>query len=210
MIIPGILETDFAEVKRKVKLVDEVAPVIQIDMADNELVDGITFQDVTLLKNLQSNAEIEVDLMEMHPTEFLREKIPNVTRVVFHVESADDLLENIVKAKNLNYQVGFAINPETPIEKLDPYVEYLDYVQFMTVIPGGQGRIFEVSVLDTLETFKQNYPNTKVQVDGGINELNLKEVKQRGVEDVIIGSQIFNTENATKAYIKFKDLEKEL
>lgn len=209
MIIPGILETDFNQVKRKVALIENVAQVIQIDMADNELVDGITFQDINLLKNLQTKAEIELDLMEMHPVDLLKEKIPNVTRIVFHIESADDLLEDILKAKNHGYKVGFAINPSTPIEKLDPYVEYLDYVQFMTVIPGGQGRTFENSVLDNIAAFKQQHPNITIQVDGGINVENLKKVKQKGVENVIIGSQIFNNDNAIAALDKFKELEKE-
>ena len=209
MIIPGILEKDFNKVENNIRLVDNEAVVIQIDLADGKLVDGLTFQDATLLDSINMQSTLELDLMETHPLDFLHKKLNNVTRVIFHVESKDDLLEDILKAKNFDYQVGFAISPETPIEKLDPYIEYLDYVQFMTVKPGRQGRDFEEEVLEVIKDFRQNYPQMRTQTDGGINKQTLAKVKELGVDDAIVGSAIFRATDPSGSFKKLIEQEEE-
>lgn len=208
MIIPGILEKNFDEVRKKVKLIEQVAPIIQLDMADGKLVDGLTFQDISKVGELETSSEIELDLMEIHPLEFLQKRISNVSRIIFHLGSKDDLLEDILKAKSFDYLVGFGISPAMQMELLEPYAEYLDYVQFMTIKPGGQGRQFVTEVLDEIAVFKSSFPKIRIQVDGGISENTLLLAKEAGANDVVVGSHIFNTPNPLSTYQKFEELER--
>lgn len=200
MIIPTILEKDFAEVEKKVKVLDKVAPIIQVDIVSSEMVNGSTFSDVKKIEELDTTANIELDLFVKYPTKYLEYKLKNVSHVILHIESSDDVFEEIIKAKALGYIVGIGISPETSINKLDAVVEYIDYVQFMTVVPGAQGRPFIPSVLDVVKDFKQQYPRIKLQADGGINHDNIKQIKDAGIVNFVVGSAIVNASDPIKEY----------
>jgi ribulose-phosphate 3-epimerase len=192
MIIPAIFEKEFNNVLHKVKLVEGEARLIQIDIADGKLVDGNTFQDISKLDEIQTDASFEIHLMVENPLDFLKNKVKKVTKISCHVEAETDLGEFINKAKELGYKTGLSLNPETPINTLDAYIYDIDFVQLMTVSPGSQGREFQKSVLKKVVELKDKHPDIPVQVDGGVNEENLLLVLNTGVNDVVIGSAIFS------------------
>lgn len=192
MIIPGILEKEFSEVLEKIKELHGAADLIQIDIADGKFVENKTFQSIEKLGDIDTDINFEIHLMVSDPKKYLKEKIKNVTRVVAHVE-VDDVYGFIDKAKDLGYKVGLSLNPGTPLKDLAPYMDKIDYAQFMTVEPGKQGQEFETQVLDKLTIFRQTAPRTETQVDGGIDEHTLTKAMEAGAQNVIVGSQIFQS-----------------
>lgn len=198
MIIPGILETDFEEVKKKIGLVEGAAEKIQIDIADGELVDGKTFLDIGQINGLKTAAELELHLMVENPHEFVETKIRNVGRVCAQVEATLYIEDFITKAHEKVYGVGLSLAPESGLEELKPYIDHIDFVQFMTVIPGKQGRPFEDSVLEKIKEFMNIWPNVPCQTDGGINEHTIKKVVKAGCKNAVVGSAIFNSDNPTE------------
>ncbi len=205
MIIPGILKLEFEEAKRKIQLVEQFAQTIQIDIADGILVDGKTFLDLSQLNNLNSKAALELHLMVQTPLGYLSQ-INGVSKVISHVE-ADNTGEFIIASKDLGYKAGISINPGTSLETLNLFTPIADFVQFMTVEPGGQGRGFQEMVLERIKTFKENYPDIPVQVDGGINSETLKKVLEIGVNDIVVGSVIFDSEDPVQT---LKQLQKQV
>lgn len=203
MIIPGILEKTFEEIKSNISLVEGVADLIHIDFADGKLVNGETSLEVERLNEIETSASLELHLMVQNPTDFLF-PIKNVVRVIAHVE-ANNILGFIEKAKELNYAVGLCINPETSPDAVDEFLGDTDFVQFMTVIPGEQGRNFETTVLEKIAKFRQNHSDIKVQVDGGISAENIQKVIDTGVNDIVVGSAIFRTEDPV---VSFEELKK--
>jgi len=203
MIIPGILEQNFDEVIRKVGLVDKLVQIIQIDIADGILVDGKTFSELERLDEIDTEASFDLHLMVLHPINYLKSKIQKVKSVCIHIEADGEVPIFIQKAKEMGYEVGISLNPETDLSGVIPYLHQISYVQFMTVHPGKQGREFEEGVFGKIVEFRRRYEHIKTQVDGGINEETLKHVLNVGVDNVVIGSEIFGAKDPTWALKNF-------
>ena len=199
MIIPGIFEIDFEEIKRKIKLVESATRLIQIDFADGELVDGKTFLDIYKLDEIDTMAKFDLDLMVQNPIKFLEKKVQKAEKISMLIDAEKYIEKFIEMAKKLKYKVGLSLRPLTPVEKIEEYLDELDYVQFFTIRPGGSGREFQVEVLEKLENFKNDYPSIPFQVDGGVDKDYLPLVLDAGAMDAIITSHIFNTPNPKEA-----------
>ena len=85
-------------------------------------------------------------------------------------------------------------------------MDLIDYVQFYTIIPGKKEQPFERSVIHKIKDFKQKYSQIKIQVDGGVGENTILDLKNAGVEDFVVGSAIFNSSNPKQMYIKLSDM----
>lgn len=210
MIIPGILEKNLKDIQYKISLVDEVAPVVQIDFADGKLVDGKTFLEIKKLSEIQTKSKFDIHLMVQNPLEFMGEKINNCVKICSQIEALDGKSANdfIKEAKRWGACVGLSINPETPLDRLDPYVKRLDFVQFMTIEPGGQGRSFKPEVLEKIKEFRQKYPEINIQNDGGTDETNILDLKNAGVDDFVAGSVIFKSSNPVQKYLQLENMLK--
>ena len=206
MIIPTILEQNFDEVKRKISLVDGDAELIQIDVADGILVDGKTILDMSLLEKLQTKSSLEIHLMVSDPEKYVNRKIETAVSICSQVE-AKDVDKFIQNAKKLGYRTGISVNPNTKMEDFEKYADDVDFVQFMMVNPGAQGQKRLLSVLDKMKKFMTKYPEMPVQVDGGIKKSNILDLLQRGINNVVIGSEIFGSKDPRK---KLKELQKML
>lgn len=210
MIIPGIFEKDFEEIKNKVKLIDEVAPLIQIDFADGKLVDGQTFLDISKLEKIETKAEFDIHLMVSNPTDFVMKKVKNITKVCTQIEvNPHHIMGFIMMTKKVGYKIGLSIEYKTPTEILDQYVSKIDYVQFMTITPGGSGRPFNEETLKKISDFRAQYKQIPIQVDGGINEETLLKVLKAGANDAVMTSEIFWAQNPKEAFNKFKKIMEE-
>jgi ribulose-phosphate 3-epimerase len=207
MIIPGIFEETTEKALQKISLAEHFASKIQLDLADGILVDGKTFLDLSFLLNIQTTAELQLHLMVQKPEAFLI-ALPQIIKDVcvpaeafmynpMCMESFDDVL----RAKNI--RVGLSFNYRTPFEDFEDCIKQCNYVQFMTVNPGGQGRPFIVESLDKISRFKQTHPDIPLQVDGGINMETMKASVEAGTDDVIVGSHIFMSLDPAQSYKDF-------
>ena len=192
MIIPAILETDFAQIQKKIDIVDSLAQIVQIDIADGKLVEGTTFLDIQKFGQLKTRCPLEVHLMVENPTDFVKNRVKNVNTVISQVE-AQNVSGFIQAARAHGYMVGLSISNTSSWRLVVPFVGQIDCVQFMTIKPGGQGRPFDNSVLPSITEFKAAYPLMTVQVDGGVDKINLAKVLKAGADNVVIGSEIFHS-----------------
>ena len=211
MIIPTILENSFEEIVkklklfeltlRKLKIIHQDAPKIQIDVADEEFTDSEIFMDVNKLDSIETSAKLELDLMVKNPMPFLEKRIKNVEKVCFNINVFEYVDEFIEKAKELGYKVGLSLSPETELFKLNNYLTKVDYIQFLTIRPGRQGNAFIPEVLKKIAQFRDLKTNLPVQVDGGIGEENLKAVIEAGASDVVVGSHIWTQKDPVQVYV---------
>jgi ribulose-phosphate 3-epimerase len=123
-------------------------------------------------------------------------------RVTIHVE-CNYTIDEISKFKNkLNCKIGLALNIETPIEQLFPYLEYVDYVLFMTVIPGISGMSFDESVFEKIKSFRKKYPEYSITIDGGINDKTAMLTRPFMPDVLVSGSFILKEKNYKKQVFK--------
>lgn len=205
MIIPGILRQTLEEIGKEVEKVDGVCEVIQIDVADGIQVDGKSFKDIEKISRIIHQTPLEIHLMVEKPLKILpvnKGKIDGVSKVCTQV--TENTLEVISKLKDLNYEVGVSLNPEEDIDLLKPFLNKVDYVQFMGVIPGKQGNKLIPEVLSKITDFKTKYSHITTQIDGGVNDDTLPQVLKSGVDNIVIGSAIFNSENPRKKLLELK------
>ena len=190
MIIPGILEKTLEDIQKKIEIVEKNVDLVQIDVVDNILVSGETFLDLEKLDSINTKCDLEIHLMVENPHKYVF-KIKNTIKYLSQIES-DHIQDFINKSKYLGYKTGLSISPDTPNYVLDPYLEQVDYIQFMGVIPGAQGRPFEPKVLEKIKEFKLLHPRIEIQVDGHMNLKNIIMIKPLDITHFIVGSDIFN------------------
>lgn len=220
MIIPAILEKDLKDILNKIDLVKGIAKTIQIDVIDNTLIKGSTFTNLNKLKNINPEIEITIHLMVGNPKEYVKKlngpfifnkgKLSNVSTLITQlIEDKNEILEFIKLAKASGYKTGLSINTDQDISLLIPFLDKVDVIQFMGVHPGKQGNDFLPEVINKIIDFKSKFPGIETLVDGGINDKSFRSVVKTGVDKVVIGSAIFNTENPKQKFIEFSKLFEE-
>ncbi|HLD51382.1 hypothetical protein A3K34_00250 [candidate division WWE3 bacterium RIFOXYC1_FULL_40_10] len=203
MIIPVILESDLQEIKKKLAIISEVAEQIQIDVLDGTLVPTKTFLNIGTIDKLVSKSQLEIHLMTKNPCLYLKDKLSHVKAVCAQVEAYDKIHDFVKIARAHGYETGISVLENTPLENIEPWINKVDYVQFMTIKAGVQGNPLLPHVLEKIKTFRIKYPQITVQSDGGAKLENISQLRDAGVTNVVVGTGIFRTANPIETYKKF-------
>jgi ribulose-phosphate 3-epimerase len=201
MIIPAILEENLKDIQKKLALVENHADKVQIDVCDGIFTSAETFLD---LEKITTKARVEYHLMVTNPLQFIDIPLKPNDSVIIHVESknAEKAIRQMLKrTKN----VGICKNPETPVSELEKYSHLVNYAQFLTVNPGYQGQELLEKPLHEAIDFHKKYPQLSIQIDGGVNEENLHRLVTEKINNLGIGSAIFNDTNPTKKLQYFNE-----
>lgn len=210
-IAPSLLSADFACLKDEIDMI-KAAQWIHYDVMDGHFVPNISF-GYSILKDVSKITDmyLDVHLMISEPSKYINNFIDsNASLIVFHYEAVgnDEINDLIDYIKSHNVDVGIAIKPDTAIEVLMPYLEKLDLVLVMSVEPGFGGQRFNPIALDKIIKLKELKQNNNykylIEVDGGINETTARLCRQAGVDVLVAGSYIFNSEDYTKAIESLK------
>lgn len=205
-VIPAILEKDFGEIERKIHLVEDLVPWVQIDIADETLVSNKTFLDPSFFSNLKTPLSFELHMMVKDPLRYLEyfAKI-GFRRFFAHVEG-DFVPEFITKCKELDMEVGLAIDGPTRVEKLQQFLNVLDCVLVMAIEAGFSGQPFRDDTLDKIKRIKELDPEIPIAVDGAMNLENAKKVVHAGATRICSNSFIFGAEDVKLALESLKSL----
>ena len=127
-VIPTIIAKDFQELQEKIKKIEPYSEWVQLDIMDGRFVENTTWNNPEELKNLKTNLNIETHLMIQNPEEKIDDWIKSgAKRIIFHYEATENREEVIKKIKEAGLEVGLAINPETPIDGLAPFIQNTRY-----------------------------------------------------------------------------------
>jgi ribulose-phosphate 3-epimerase len=195
-IIPTILVKTFDEAKEKIKLVENYVNWVQLDIMDGIFVENITWNNPDDLKNFKTKVKTEAHLMVQEPEKIIDKWLSVVDRVIVHFESKIlDTNKLIEKIHNQGKQIGLALNPETNIEALEPFLSKLDLILLMSVNPGRGGQEFKLEILKKIKNLRNIWPNGDIEVDGGINNENIEEIIKAGANLFNIGNYIYKSQN---------------
>ena len=169
---------------------------IHIDIMDGKFVSNKTWTTSEVKKfTSYSTLPLEVHLMVNNPSKYIEDyALMNTSIIIFHYEAVKDINEMINKVKLYGLKVGIAINPETNINVLIPYLNMIDEVLIMSVHPGKSGQSFIEESLEKISVLKNiilegNY-KTIISVDGGINDETGSLCVQKGVDTLVSASYI--------------------
>jgi ribulose-phosphate 3-epimerase len=193
------------------------ADYLHCDVMDGEFVKNKSLsQELVSKLSFGCLLPIDVHLMVVNPIEkiyqFLKTK-PNY--ITIHYESfcnENEILEAINLIKDNKVLAGISVKPKTDLNNVLPLLKNVNLIMLMSVEPGYSGQEFMPQAIDRIKLVsdykKQNNLNFKIQVDGGINENNIKQVYDAGCDIAVVGSALFNATNK-KFYIdKLKNLTK--
>ena len=124
--------------------------------------------------------------------------------MIFPIESAADPVALLAAIKNQGQEAGIALNPETPIEKVKPFLDQADAILLLSVNPGRQGQEFIPEVLTKIKNLKAVNSKIKIEADGGINLTNIKQVAEAGADYLVVGSAIVGQSDMAAAINNLK------
>ena len=190
-IIPAILTNDIQDAKQKIAQLNDLVEWVQIDVMDNIFVPNTSIQ-ISDLRGVVTNSKLEAHLMIKNPQEVFDDCAQlEFKRVIFHFEAVNNVSEILTTMNKFDFEKGIAINPDTDIQKIIPFLDKLDVVLFMSVYPGFQNQKFIPKVLEKIKELKKISPNTKIAIDGGVKKENIKSIANAGVDDIDVGSAMF-------------------
>lgn len=159
-------------------LIERGVDSIHYDVMDGDFVDNnsLPIPEVLELFNTTNVHYKDVHLMVQKPSKYLDQVIGKADQVSIHVESRLDMtLNELVNKYHDKTKLGLVVNPETHIEVVFPYIEKLNHVMIMSVVPGKGGQTFIESSLEKITKLKEYASEHKkdliLEIDGGINDI---------------------------------------
>jgi len=212
-LAPSILSADFSNLSQQIRLVEMAgADIIHCDIMDGQFVPNITFGPfiVKTIRKL-TRLPIDVHLMIKNPDNYISHFVDaGADFISVHFEEVIHLNRTINQIKELGVKAGVVVNPSTPVSSLIDIVEFVDFVLIMSVNPGFGGQKFigsSIKKIQDCNNLRNNLSlNFQIEVDGGINKENLKDVISAGADIVVAGASIFNSDNISASVTEFKNI----
>jgi ribulose-phosphate 3-epimerase len=206
-IEPSLYAADFVNLGEQLDvLLRTGARVFHFDVGDGHFVEPITFGPVVLEAIAPIvhgfGGAIDCHLMVDNPVRHF----PQIERaggdsVTFHYEVVDDVPDTIAAAREHGLQVGVAFNPETDPEDVAAVAGDADIVLCMSINPGYGGQEFMPEAVDRIKTLRNALPDEiHIQVDGGIDNDNVRSVFDAGATLIVAGTSIFAREDLPRSY----------
>ena len=199
-IAPSILSADFSKLGQEIQDLDKSnCDYIHIDVMDGHFVPNLTIgPDVVKSLRKYTKKVFDVHLMIDPVQEFIPQFIEAGADIItIHHEISEEVIESLELIKKNKKKVGISIKPLTPAKVIHKYLEIIDLVLIMTVEPGFGGQQLIKSQIEKIKEIKKIIGNRDIdiEVDGGVNLKNAKELKKAGANILVSGSTIFKSEN---------------
>ena len=213
LIAPSILAADFANLHQDVELVNNrQADWFHIDIMDGVFVPNISF-GMPVLKAIAKHAKktLDVHLMIVEPERYIKTFAELGSDILtVHFEACKDLAPTIKAIKAEGMKAGVAINPDSSVSVLEPFIAEIDLVCLMSVHPGFGGQSFIEGTYQKIQQLKalihKKGAATKIEVDGGVTAANAKKLNNLGADVLVAGSFVFKSEDPSTTIADLKQL----
>jgi len=211
-IAPSILSADFTRLAEAIEKVQSGgATILHVDVMDGHFVPNITI-GLPVVRSMRKVTDMMLDchLMIDEPGRYAIEFVKaGADMVSVHVEADQHLHRTLAAIRDAGARAGIAINPATPLSSLDEALQFADFILLMSVNPGFGGQSFVSESIPKLRRLRQMIVergfDTRIEVDGGIDESNASNVVDAGAEILVAGTAIFGQKDPGAAVAKLLD-----
>ena len=201
-ISPSILSADFSQLGKEINNLEKGgADLIHVDVMDGHFVPNLTIGP-PVIESLRKHTKLPFDVhLMINPVHKYIKDFANAGSdiITIHPEATKNLEESIFHIKELNKKVGVSLNPNTKINVIESHINNIDLVLVMSVFPGFGGQKFIPETINKIKDLKEikdkNNYSFDIEVDGGINFSNSKDVINAGANILVSGTTIFKEHN---------------
>lgn len=196
----SVLNANFGQLSQEIEMInDSEADWIHLDIMDGVFVPNISF-GMPIVAQIKQYAKkpLDVHLMITNPDRYIdafQEAGADILTV--HYETCPHLNRTISYIKEKGMKAGVVLNPHTPVSVLEDIVEYVDMILLMSVNPGFGGQKFIPNMFDKVRKLKalcdSKGVNPFIEIDGGIDNSNISQLIDCGVNVFVVGSFIFKS-----------------
>ncbi|HBE5146805.1 TPA: ribulose-phosphate 3-epimerase [Escherichia coli] len=196
-ILPSIFGADILRLKDEIHfLEEEQTEILHVDLMDGTYVSNIAFgpNQIAAMKKA-SSMSFDVHMMLANPERHIDDVINTGAEMIsVHYESTPHVHYIIQKIKKVGRKAGVVLNPGTPESVIEYLLDDIDYILLMTINPGQPGQTFIHKSLEKIRNTKKmiSARDIQIEVDGGVNLDNVKQVKEAGADLIVVGGALFN------------------
>jgi ribulose-phosphate 3-epimerase len=196
---PSLLACDFAELRGEIRRVEQAgAKLLHLDIMDGHFVPNLSIGiPVVEAVRRSTSLPLDVHLMISEPACYVKAfRKAGADLITIHIEVAPDPRPLLDEIHSLGAAAGISLNPPTPVDALDAYLDCCDVVLVMSVMPGFGGQEFEVEALEKLRHLRaQAGSRLLLSVDGGVNLDTVASCAAAGADLFVTGSALFSQPN---------------
>lgn len=213
-VAPSLLACDFARMGDEVRAVERAgADLLHLDVMDGHFVKNITFGP-PLVKAVDAVASVTLDthLMIENPDRYIGAFLDAGADILtIHVEASHDLKRDLAAIRARGRKAGLALNPHTPFTEVEPWLDQLDLLLVMSVVPGFGGQSFMEAVLTKVEkaaAWRSRAGLTfAIEIDGGVTAETAVRARSAGVDILVAGTSVFGRPDYARAITDLRGVQ---